>query len=155
TVGLELEEFFRTDDPDFPPIAAHRSALAGHALHFQFSSDEQVYLGVAEPWFDDGGRLAGTVAPAGDVTEFQRMQEECGRLEMRTHEADKVQSLRTLAGGMAHNFNNLLTAIIGNAELVAQRLPADSPVQEHLREISTAAQHAAHLTGQLSTYAHK
>lgn len=153
--GLDLEEFFRTDDPDFPPIAAHRSALAGQALHFQFTSGEQAYLGVVEPWFDDEGRLAGTIAQAVDVTDFQRMQQECQRLETRTHEADKVQSLRTLAGGMAHNFNNLLTAIIGNAELVAQRLPADSPIQEHVREINTAALHAAHLTGQLSTYAHK
>jgi signal transduction histidine kinase len=62
-------------------------------------------------------------------------------------------SLRTFAGGIAHNFNNLLTAIIGNTYLVRDQLPPDSPLLKMLAQIETAAHGAENLTRQMMLYA--
>jgi two-component system cell cycle sensor histidine kinase/response regulator CckA len=62
-------------------------------------------------------------------------------------------SLRTFAGGIAHNFNNLLTAIIGNTYMVRDQLPPDSPLLKMLTQIETAAHGAENLTRQMMLYA--
>ncbi len=66
--------------------------------------------------------------------------------------AQKLESLGLLAGGVAHDFNNLLTAILGNLNLAQMKLPADSPVWPHLRDIEGTVLRAADLTRQMLTY---
>src|SRR5438552_13901293 len=61
-VGLSLYDFFRTKDPDFGPIAAHRNALVGQAMNFEFRQGERMFFGLAEPLFDGAGDLCGTIA---------------------------------------------------------------------------------------------
>lgn len=68
-------------------------------------------------------------------------------------EAQKRESLSTLASGIAHNFNNLLATILGNAELALLELPADSPVRASIVPITTATQRAAALNRQMLMYA--
>src|SRR5437870_7585076 len=51
-VGLSLYDFFRTHDPEFGPIAAHRNALVGHAMNFEFRHADRMFFGLAEPLFD-------------------------------------------------------------------------------------------------------
>jgi PAS domain-containing protein len=68
--GQTLHDFFKTDDPEFPPIAAHQAALAGVTQSFAFlprdiglSSDHcAAYCGCVAPYFDSNGQLLGTVA---------------------------------------------------------------------------------------------
>ena len=84
-----------------------------------------------------------------DVTERNRAQEERSALEARMREADRLESLSMLAGGLAHDFNNLLAVILGNSRLVLEGLPPESPLADKLREIRSAASHAADLTDQM------
>src|SRR5262245_20333345 len=104
-VGLSLYDFFRTEDPDFGPIAAHRNALVGQATNFEFRQADRMFFGLAEPLFDPAGDLCGTIANALDVTDYNQMQQECRQLEAKSREISKSESLRTFAGGVAHNFN--------------------------------------------------
>jgi two-component system cell cycle sensor histidine kinase/response regulator CckA len=67
-------------------------------------------------------------------------------------EAQKRESLGTLASGIAHHFNNLLATILGNAELALIELPADSPARSSIVPITTAAQRAAALNRQMLMY---
>jgi signal transduction histidine kinase len=67
-------------------------------------------------------------------------------------EAQKRESLSTLASGIAHHFNNLLATILGNAELSLLELPADSPARASIVPITTAAQRAAALNRQMLMY---
>jgi two-component system cell cycle sensor histidine kinase/response regulator CckA len=62
-------------------------------------------------------------------------------------------NLRTFAGGIAHNFNNLLSAILGNAYLVREQLPPGSPLLKMLDQIDSAAHGAENLTRQMMLYA--
>ena len=84
-----------------------------------------------------------------DVTERKRAQEERAVLEARMRETQRLESLGVLAGGLAHDFNNLLAVILGNSRLVLEGLPPESPLAGKLREIRSAAEHAADLTEQM------
>lgn len=87
-----------------------------------------------------------------DVSERKRAEEEHRRLEDRIRNAEKLSSLGMLAGGVAHDYNNLLMGVLGNASLLLSELPGESPYCSKLQSIEKAAQHAAELTRQLQTY---
>ncbi len=90
-----------------------------------------------------------------DVTEQRRA--EVAREEMweQLLQAQKVESVGRLAGGVAHDFNNMLGVIMGNAELALEMLAADAPVRAELHEIMKAGQRAADVTRQLLAFARK
>ncbi len=66
-----------------------------------------------------------------------------------------MDAVGRLAGGVAHDFNNMLTAILGFSELTLQQLPADSPLRRQIEQINSAAKHAQLLTRQLLTFSRK
>jgi PAS domain S-box-containing protein len=69
TVGVTLFEYFRTDDPEFEPIAAHRRALAGEPVSYDFEWRGNVYEVLVEPLRDRGGGVIGCIGLALDITE--------------------------------------------------------------------------------------
>ncbi len=82
-----------------------------------------------------------------------REQKRRKELQQAMNELSRAhQMLKILAGGIAHNFNNLLTAIIGNADLASSALPSSSPVRTHLKAICQASERAAELTRQTLAY---
>ena len=80
-----------------------------------------------------------------DITEHQRAES--------THrQVLKSESLNTMAGAIAHNFNNILMALIGNLELARFDLPHDSPITENIKNCRKAAQRANDLSNLMLTY---
>ena len=75
-------------------------------------------------------------------------------LEQRAVQMQKLEALGTLAGGVAHNFNNLLMAILANSQLLSKEIP-DENARKHLQAIKRAAQRASTLTRQLLLFSHK
>ena len=90
-----------------------------------------------------------------DITEKRRAEETTKKFEERVQEAQKLESLGVLAGGIAHDFNNLLTAILGNAIMAKESVGESSTLWNQLKQIETAAHHAADLTNQLLAYGGK
>jgi PAS domain S-box-containing protein len=103
---------------------------------------------VCTPVYDKNGRSGGSVVIFTDITERKR-------LEAQLFQSQKMETVGKLAGGFAHEFNSLLTAIIGQSELLLGDLPAGSPLAENANEISQAAGRAATLTRQLLAYGRK
>jgi signal transduction histidine kinase len=105
------------------------------------------------------GRLARLI-PA---IERERREAELRRERARAHEAleeqlrhaQKMEAIGQLAGGVAHDFNNMLTAILGYAELLTEQIGPDKPIGQDLREIVSAAQRATSLTRQLLAFSRK
>jgi PAS domain S-box-containing protein len=98
------------------------------------------------------GYAAGTISIAVERT---RAEEERRALAARALRSQKMESLGVLAGGIAHEFNNLLQGILGASGLASQMLPAESPVHQQLAAIERAADKAARLTRQMLAYAGK
>ena len=84
-----------------------------------------------------------------DVTELRQAEKGQVNLEEQLHRAQRMESIGRLAGGMAHGFNNLLTAITCSTEFLDESIPTWDPKAEHIREIKEATERAADLTNQL------
>jgi two-component system, cell cycle sensor histidine kinase and response regulator CckA len=76
-------------------------------------------------------------------------------LEDELRQAQKLEAIGQLAGSVAHDFNNMLTAILGYAELLTEQIGPDKPIGRDLQEIVAAAQRAAALTRQLLAFGRK
>ena len=94
------------------------------------------------------GKSERILATVRDVTDRQLLEEQL-------RQAQKLESIGRLAGGVAHDFNNILTAIRGYAELLLLDLADDAPARESAAEIARAAGRAASLTGQLLAFSRK
>jgi PAS domain S-box-containing protein len=90
-----------------------------------------------------------------DITEHLRVHEEKAELESQFHQAQKMESVGRLAGGVAHDFNNMLGVILGHAEVALDHVQPSQPLHENLLEIQKAAQRSADLTRQLLSFARK
>jgi signal transduction histidine kinase len=73
-------------------------------------------------------------------------------LEARVQKAQRAESLEILAGGIAHEFNNLLTGILGNVSMALAELPGDLPIRSMLEDVQAAAQRAGKVTAQMLAY---
>lgn len=92
---------------------------------------------------------------ARDVTEKKRSAEEKSKLEEQLLQARKMEALGRLAGGVAHDFNNILTGMQGYVHFIKLSLPADNPLQKDVKEIKHAIERAAGLTEQLLAFSKK
>ncbi|MGO9414985.1 MAG: PAS domain S-box protein [Syntrophobacteraceae bacterium] len=90
-----------------------------------------------------------------DITERKRAEEERKKLEEQLFQAQKMESVGRLAGGVAHDFNNMLGVIIGRAEIALQQDISTGKLQHHLDEILKAGLRSADLTRQLLAFARK
>jgi nitrogen-specific signal transduction histidine kinase/CheY-like chemotaxis protein len=82
-------------------------------------------------------------------------EEKLRESEKNLQKSQKMEALRTLTGGIAHEFNNLLTAIIGNAQLALFKIEPENPLQRRLSEIEKAANRASVLIRQLLTFSRR
>ncbi len=90
-----------------------------------------------------------------DITDRIHLEEERRKLEQHFQQSQKLEAVGTLAGGVAHDFNNMLGAIIGYAELALGMLAADDSMRHYFVQIFEAAQRSADLTRQLLAFARK
>lgn len=93
------------------------------------------------------------IAVVEDITGRKRVEEEKQKLQYQLLQAQKMESVGRLAGGVAHDFNNMLGVILGNAELAMVRADRDNPIRKNIEEIQKAAEYSADLTRQLLAFA--
>ncbi len=101
------------------------------------------------------GRVERIVVLTTDITRQKRAEEERENLWGQLTQAQKMESVGRLAGGVAHDFNNMLGAILGHAELALSQVEPGNPLASDLEEIRQAARRSADLTRQLLAFARK
>jgi PAS domain S-box-containing protein len=143
--------------PDEVPL---RAIMSGEACCMEFIirrtlDDERMVLANAAPIRDDNGKVVAGIIVFIDITERMRADAEKARLEAQLQQAMKMESVGRLAGGVAHDFNNMLGIIIGHAELAMGQVDPTQPLHAHLEEICKAANRSADLTRQLLAFARK
>ena len=102
---------------------------------------------------DSQGRTSGLRGVVRDVTDQRRQALRQRQLELRLHKRQRLEVLGTLAGGVAHNFNNLLMGIQGNADLMRLQMTGESPLQRQVDKIQHLVSSGARMTGQMLSYA--
>jgi two-component system cell cycle sensor histidine kinase/response regulator CckA len=90
-----------------------------------------------------------------DITSRKVAEKEKAKLTGQLQQAQKMESVGRLAGGVAHDFNNMLGVILGHAELALERVDSAGPLHNDLVNIQSAAQRSADLTRQLLAFARK
>ncbi|MCU0610721.1 MAG: PAS domain S-box protein [Candidatus Eisenbacteria bacterium] len=112
-------------------------------------------MGLATPEVSPDGNVSGYVGAITDITDRKRAEEERERLQSQLIQAQKMESVGRLAGGVAHDFNNMLQVVLGHVELTLMRLGPGDSLRGDLEEIRSAARKSADLTRQLLAFARK
>jgi two-component system, cell cycle sensor histidine kinase and response regulator CckA len=157
---MSLEQLF---GPEYLHLRAeevlkHQSEAAlafAEEVEFIRKDGTRVFVEVSSRLIYENGTPTGVQGIARDISERKRAEEHRKQLEDQLLQAQKMESIGTLAGGVAHDFNNMLTAIIGNIQLVLENTPSESLDYPMLAEIEKAATRATALTRQLLTFSRR
>lgn len=147
-----LADFFR--EKDRKVIDAGRALNNEERIPGQ-DGGEIILDTIKAPVFYADGKLMGVLGVARDITAKVQAEEEKVKLRDQLNQAQKIESVGRLAGGVAHDFNNMLSVIRGNADLAGGETGLPSQVKEYLDEIIQAADRSADLTRQLLAFARK
>ena len=150
-VSKELADFFR--EHDRRAMGAGRPCSNEEWITFADSGERALLLTTKVPMYDADGEIIGILGVGRDISALRKAEEERLKLESQLHQAKKIESIGQLAGGVAHDFNNMLGVIIGRAEMALRRAKRSEPVIADLEEISKASKRSAELTRQLLTFA--
>lgn len=136
--------------------------FAGETVHYEacfpFKGDREqrfyqvgMYPYRAEP----GGPVTYAAVVTFDITGRKQAEEEKAKLEHQLHQAQKMESIGRLAGGVAHDFNNMIGVILANTEMALDETGPDHPAFPCIEDIKTAALRSSGLTRQLLAFARK
>jgi PAS domain S-box-containing protein len=152
-IGRWFGDFLAGDGPALfqPRFQALQAAGAVHGVEYEMKCRDGREIMVsfeARTGRDTAGDLLRTHWVFVNVTARRS-------LEAQLQQAQKMESVGRLAGGVAHDFNNMLMVIIGHAELAMDQLEPAQPIRAHLQEIHKAAHRSADLTRQLLAFARR
>jgi PAS domain S-box-containing protein len=151
-VDRELADFFR--EHDRKAIAAGKPT--SNEEWVTFADGHRVLLEtIKTPMYNDKGTLIGVLGIGRDITERKRAEEEKIKLEAQLQQAQKMDAIGQLAGGVAHDFNNMLGVILGHAEMAMDLVEPSQPLYADLEEIRKAATRSADITRQLLAFARR
>ncbi|MGM0432141.1 MAG: PAS domain S-box protein, partial [Spirochaetota bacterium] len=104
------------------------------------------------PWYESDGSIGGIIVYTEVITERKKAEEQRIKLMEQIAQTSKMESIGRLAGGVAHDFNNMLGVILGYTEMALDSLPSDHPLVSDLKQIQIAGNRSAELTRQLLTF---
>ncbi|MFC1798642.1 PAS domain S-box protein [Thermodesulfobacteriota bacterium] len=157
-----LWRFYNEDGSNMPPehypvnrVIATQNVLKDFIIGIYRPNKNDVVniLVNAVPEIDLDGNLSKVIVTFMDITERKRLEEERRELENQLQQAKKMEAIATLAGGVAHQFNNALTPIIGNIEFLEMESPVDENIAKYIEPMKDSTQRMIQLTSQLLAYA--
>jgi PAS domain S-box-containing protein len=148
--AFEVFPFLREtrDDQLFQQALAGRTAVARDRPHVDRAGRRGYFEGHFSPLVDSGGAVVGGLAIIRDRTEHRMLEEQL-------RQSQKLEAVGRLAGGVAHDFSNMLTVIAGRAELLLLAIDRADPSYEHAEEILRSTEKAAALTRHMLAFSRR
>jgi PAS domain S-box-containing protein len=153
-IGRPAVEFWRSrEDPEKVMDAVLQQSLWTGEMEAT-RPDGQVFSAMVAASLvrNRAGDAIGMMGAFTDITEFKQAEAERARLEAQLRESQKMEALGTMAGGVAHDFNNALAAILGNVELAREDVGPAHPALVSLEEIGKASRRAKALVQQILAF---
>ncbi|MBF0407592.1 MAG: response regulator [Candidatus Riflebacteria bacterium] len=162
--GLSPADFVGKDDYSFYPreladkYRADDNAVISSGtiidLEESYVANERSYWihTIKTPIRNDRGEIVAVMGLFNDITDRKKAEEEKEKLNEKLLQSQKMESVGRLAGGVAHDFNNMLSVIIGYTELIIEKSGPDNTMNHDLEEILKAARRSADITSQLLAF---
>jgi PAS domain S-box-containing protein len=156
-IGLTIDKVIHPDDMPammkvWNEVLSRPAEIHKIAYRHIHKTGGWVYLEAIGQSFLDEPAIRGVVGSVRDITERKKAEEEKAGLETRLLQAQKMEAIGLLAGGIAHDLNNMLFPITGLSEMLLDAFPADNPWQESIEQIHTSAQRGSELVKQILAF---
>ena len=129
--------------------------LAAEMAHIRRNSEPVWINWTYRPIFDSQQQLAQILCIGNDITELKQSQEEKKELGVQLLRAQKMEAIGTLAGGVAHDLNNILSGFVSYPQLLLMQLAPESPLRKPLQTIQKSGERAAAVVQDLLTLARR
>lgn len=166
--GLKKEEAIGRSILDFVPPEWQKALLERqesrskgdlspylYEAEFLKGTGERVPVEVSSAPIVRGGAVSSILIVARNITERKQAQADAVLLQAQFAQAQKMEAVGRLAGGVAHDFNNMLTSILGFTEIAMAKLDRGSPIQDDLKEVRAAGKRSAEIVRQLLAFARR
>ncbi|MBP7828988.1 MAG: PAS domain-containing protein [Kiritimatiellae bacterium] len=151
-VGRSAASFFVGEQPTGelvkPVFEGSREVVYVESWQYRRDGEKRLLAWWCRGLKDEQGAMIGAISTARDITEQNVLEEQVRQVQ-------KIEAIGRLAGGVSHDFNNMLGVIIGHAEMAMEVVEPGQPLHENLQEILIAARRSADLTRQLLAFARK
>lgn len=152
-IGSSVRDTLRKlDRSESNVLPAHLRALTGESSHFVQGNKDREYDVHVEPLLDEAGQLRGCVGVAMDITVHTQMARERGMWQAHARHQQRLESIGTLASGVAHEINNPVQSIMNYAQLIGRRA-GSGDVATYAQEILQEAQRVAAIVKGLLSFA--
>ncbi len=124
-------------------------------MEYRLKRSDAVYrwmLDTGTPRITPSGDFAGYIGSCVDISDRKTAEEDRARLEAQIRHTQKMEAIGTLAGGIAHEFNNSLTAILGFSELALKKIPPDARAHAQIQQVIKAGRRSRDLVHQILTF---
>lgn len=152
-LGKSVEELFPSDLASNMAEDDRRILREGKLFEVEEELNERNYYTIKFPI--QTGKLQYLAGFTIDITDQKRADKEREKLQAQLTQAQKMEAVGRLAGGVAHDFNNMLGVIIGYAEMALSKIDPNDPIHADLTEILMAGKRSSDLTRQLLAFARR
>ena len=153
--AIHPDDRARVEEANRAIVEDHNPQPLEYRIVLPDGSIRLVWDQTVEMTLDDKGHVSSLTGVVLDITDRKRADAEKEAMQAQLLQSQKMEAIGQLAGGVAHDFNNMLTGILGNIAIIRGSLPALDPLVANLNGVETAARQATNLAKGLLTFSRK